>query len=119
MTVMLVDDNQCAMQKVASILTSRQIAITVVLRQTIADTIDYTMSHAVDKIFVQKSLVGKQCNEFIDAIHALQPITSVFLLDEDDEIGISPQGDIVKKKAVKHSAIYQCNTITNTCKGGS
>lgn len=99
MIVMVVDNDRSAMQKIALFLTSRQLAMTVVLKQTLDTAVEYTMCHAVDRIYVRTGLVGKLYNEFVDTIRKLQPITTVYLLEDNEEITVTPLGDIVKKTA--------------------
>lgn len=94
MYVMVVDDNEATRKRSMEILDKFQIGGQTFLYHSGRKAVDHVMCNPVDFAFVRRKLPDLSGEEVEERIRFLQPITKVYLMDEGEEILVSPCGEI-------------------------
>lgn len=94
MYVMVVDNNEATQKRSVEILDKFQVGGQTFLYHSGRKAVDHAMCNPVDFAFVRRKLPDLSGEEVEERIKFLQPITKVYLMDEGEEILVSPRGDI-------------------------
>lgn len=94
MYVMVVDDNEATQKRSIKTLDKFRVGGQTFIYRSGVKAVDHAMCNPVDMAFVRRRLPDMSGEEVEERIGFLQPITKVYLMDEGEEILVSPRGDI-------------------------
>lgn len=94
MYVMVVDDNEATQKKSIKTLDRFRVGGQTFIYHNGRKAVDHAMCNPVDLAFVRRKLPDLSGEEVEKRIKFLQPLTKVYLMDEGEEILISPHGEI-------------------------
>lgn len=94
MNIMVVDTDHAALQRNAETLSKRRIAHVTTLFKNGHKAVEHAACNPVDMVFARRQLPDMTGEELLERIQYLQPITKGYLMDDEEEVLVSPRGEV-------------------------